>query len=256
MRTRKRLRTLQRKRQSRRTREIAGGSSLQQKYNACMKQNKSLEERLAKTEDLLLKVLQELNELRRENTELRRENDELRRENTELRRENDELREKLTKTEAKLNIVYHNFYEDKIITSVFDVMKYEKHKKQNPLFQHVIMQTLKRNRHDTHVSAPASRMICLPNPYVLRTYRFASNHYILDKDKPELVKKKEMYLQEIIQDLLDSNSPMIQHVNNKVYDMSGNTLYDMLTAIKRNVEQNPVVLTTEDRAMLDDWWNH
>ena len=232
MRTRKRLRTLQRKRQhSRRTREIAGGNSLQQQYNACMKHNKSLEERLKQTEDLLLKVLQELNDLKRENAELRRENAELRRENAELKRENSELREKLAKTEAKLNIVYHNFYEDKIITSVFDVMKYEKHKKQNPLFQNVIMQTLKKNRHDT-------------------------NHYILDKDKPELVKKKETYLQEIIQDLLDSNSPMIQHVNKKIYDMSGNTLYDMLAAIKLNVEQNPVTLTPEDRALLDDWWNN
>jgi hypothetical protein len=188
-----------------------------------MKHNKSLEERLAKTEDLLLKVLQELNELKLENAELRREN-------AELRRENSELHEKLAKTEEKLNVVYHNFYEDKIITSVFDVMKYEKHKKKNPLFQNVIMRTLKNNRHDT-------------------------NHYILDKDTVELVKKKEFYLQEIIQDLLDSNSPMIQHVNDKVYDISGNTLYDMIAAMKLNVEQNQVVLTPEDRSILDDWWN-
>lgn len=188
-----------------------------------MKQNKSLEERLAKTEDLLLKVLQELNELKLENAELRREN-------AELRRENTELHEKLAKTEAKLNVVYHNFYEDKIITSVFDVMKYEKHSKKNPLFQNVIMKTLRNNRHDT-------------------------NHYILEKDTVELVKKKELYLQELIQDLLDVNSPMIEHVNDKVHDMSGNTLYDMLAAIKRNVEQNPVILTPEDRALLDDWWN-
>jgi chromosome segregation ATPase len=217
MRTRKRLRTLIRKRQnSRRKREIAGGNSLQQQYNACMKHNNSLEERLAKTEDLLLKVLQELNELKQENSE--------------LRRENAELHEKLAKTEAKLNIVYHNFYEDKIITSVFDVMKYEKHSKKNPLFKNVIMKNLRNNRHDT-------------------------NHYILEKDTVELVKKKETYLQEIIQDLLDSNSPMIEHVNDKVYDMSGNTLYDMLSAIKRNVEHNPVTLTPEDRALLDEWWN-
>ena len=204
MRTRKRLRTLIRKRQnSRRKRELAGGNSLQQQYNACMKHNKSLEERLTKTEDLLLKVLQEFNELKLENAELRREN-------AELREKLARTEEKLARTEEKLNVVYHNFYEDKIITSVFDVMKYEKHKKKNPLFQNVIMRTLKNNRHDT-------------------------NHYILDKDKPELVKKKELYLQEIIQDLLDSNSPMIQHVNEKVYDMSGNTLYDMIAAMKLNV---------------------
>ena len=231
MRTRKRLRTLIRKRQnSRRKRELAGGNSLQQQYNACMKHNKSLEERLAKTEDLLLKVLQEFNELKLENAELRRENAELRRENAELREKLARTEEKLAKTEAKLNVVYHNFYEDKIITSVFDVMKYEKHSKKNPLFQNVIMKNLRNNRHDT-------------------------NHYILEKDTVELVKKKETYLQEIIQDLLDSNSPMIEHVNDKVYDMSGNTLYDMLSAIKRNVEQNPVTLTPEDRALLDDWWN-
>ena len=195
-----------------------------------MKHNKSLEERLAKTEDLLLKVLQEFNELKLENAELRRENAELRRENAELREKLARTEEKLAKTEAKLNVVYHNFYEDKIITSVFDVMKYEKHSKKNPLFQNVIMKNLRNNRHDT-------------------------NHYILEKDTVELVKKKETYLQEIIQDLLDSNSPMIEHVNDKVYDMSGNTLYDMLSAIKRNVEQNPVTLTPEDRALLDDWWN-
>ena len=188
-----------------------------------MKHNKSLEERLVKTEDLLLKVLQELNELKLENAELRREN-------AELREKLARTEEKLAKTEAKLNVVYHNFYEDKIITSVFDVMKYEKHSKKNPLFQNVIMKNLRNNRHDT-------------------------NHYILEKDTVELVKKKETYLQEIIQDLLDSNSPMIEHVNDKVYDMSGNTLYDMLSAIKRNVEQNPVTLTPEDRALLDDWWN-
>ena len=188
-----------------------------------MKHNKSLEERLAKTEDLLLTVVQELNELRRENAELREK----------LAKTEEKLaitEEKLAKTEDKLKIIYHNFYEDKIITSVFDVVKYEKHAKKNPLFQNVIMKTLKNNRHD-------------------------NNHYILEKDTVELVKKKELYLQELIQDLLDVNSPMIQHVNDKVYDMSGNTLYDMLAVMKLNVEQHQVVLTPEDRARLDDWWN-
>jgi septal ring factor EnvC (AmiA/AmiB activator) len=211
-----RKRIISRRRSARRSDEYVGGNSLQQKYNACMKLNKSLEERLAKTEDLLLTVVQELNELRRENAE--------------LREKLAKTEEKLAKTEDKLKVVYQKFYEDKIITSVFDVMKYEKHAKKNPLFQNVIMKNLKNNRHDT-------------------------NHYILEKDTVELVKKKELYLQELIQDLLDVNSPMIEHVNDKVYDMSGNTLYDMLAAIKLNVEQNQVVLTPEDRATLDDWWN-
>ena len=225
-----RKRIINRRRSTRRSEEYVGGHPTQQQYNACIKLNKSLEERLAKTEDLLLTVVQELNELRRENAELR---EKLARTEEKLAKTEEKLartEEKLAKTEDKLKIIYHNFYEDKIITSVFDVMKYEKHKNKNPLFQNVIMRTLKNNRHDT-------------------------NHYILDKDTVELVKKKETYLQEIIQELLDMNSPMIEHVNDKVYDMSGNTLYDMLAAIKRNVEQNPVILTPEDRALLDDWWN-
>jgi regulator of replication initiation timing len=180
--------------------------------------------------------------LRQENATLRQENQELRgvidnilvrlkdleERNAALEQENASLKQDNAALKQRLDQISLNYQEDKVITALTDVIGYEKFTVKNPIFQDVLLQRLKQSRH---------RM----------------NHYILSKDDA-VVHMWEQYLYDKLQELIREQSPILEHLDAFIRDLSGNTFSTLMAVLKKHLDQEKVVITDSERKFLDLWW--
>jgi len=184
----------------------------------------------------------QITELRQENATLRQENQELRgvidnilvrlkdleERNAALEQENASLKQDNAALKQRLDQISLNYQEDKVITALTDVIGYEKFTVKNPIFQDVLLQRLKQSRH---------RM----------------NHYILSKDDA-VVHMWEQYLYDKLQELIREQSPILEHLDAFIRDLSGNTFSTLMAVLKKHLDQEKVVITDSERKFLDLWW--
>jgi chromosome segregation ATPase len=184
----------------------------------------------------------QITELRQENATLRQENQELRgvidnilvrlkdleERNAALEQENASLKQDNAALKQRLDQISLNYQEDKVITALTDVIGYEKFTVKNPIFQDMLLQRLKQSRH---------RM----------------NHYILSKDDA-VVHMWEQYLYDKLQELIREQSPILEHLDAFIRDLSGNTFSTLMAVLKKHLDQEKVVITDSERKFLDLWW--
>lgn len=184
----------------------------------------------------------QITELRQENATLRQENQELRgvidnilvrlkdleERNAALEQENATLKQDNAALKQRLDQISLNYQEDKVITALTDVIGYEKFTVKNPIFQDVLLQRLKQSRH---------RM----------------NHYILSKDDA-VVHMWEQYLYDKLQELIREQSPILEHLDAFIRDLSGNPFSTLMAVLKKHLDQEKVVITDSERKFLDLWW--
>ena len=210
----------------------------EERIRALEERNRALEERN--------RVLEELNaELRKENAELKQRVDVLEQRVVVLEQENAELKLKNTKLEennaklmsdnAKLmksnNILKQNYREERIITALADVISYEKFKKNNPIFLNMQLKKIKESRHRT-------------------------NHYIMGDEKTDraMILMREKYLYERLQEMIEKQSPIIDMIDSYIQDMSGNTIYVLMSLLKQHIDASTIVISDSEREFLDKWW--
>jgi len=213
-------------------------ATLIQQVNALLQTVKNSEERIRNLEERN-RVLEELNaELRKENAELKQRVDVLEQRVVVLEQENAELKLKNAKLEennAKLmkdnTILKQNYREEKIITALADVICYEKIEKKNPIFSNMHLKKIKDSRHRT-------------------------NHYIMGDEKSDkvLVMMREKYLYERLQEMIEKGSPMIDLIDSYIQDMSGNTIYVLMSLLKQHIDASAIVISDSEREFLDKWW--
>jgi len=184
----------------------------------------------------------QITELRQENATLRQENQELRgvidnilvrlkdleERNAALEQENASLKQDNAALKQRLDQISLNYQEDKVITALTDVIGYEKFTVKNPIFQDVLLQRLKQSRHRI-------------------------NHYILSKDDA-VVHMWEQYLYDKLQELIREQSPILEHLDAFIRDLSGNTFSTLMAVLKKHLDQEKVVITDSERKFLDLWW--
>ena len=176
--------------------------------------------------------LEEINaELRKENTELRQRVDVLEHRIVVLEQENTGLKQsnaKLMKDNIRIKQIYH---EERVITALSDVLGYEKHNIKNPVFQDFPLKRLKENRHRI-------------------------NHYLLDveKSQPDIVMMREKYLYERLQEMIENKTPFIDLIDTYIQDISGNTIYQLMSILKQHVDASNIVISDSEKEFLDRWW--
>jgi len=166
-------------------------------------------------------ILVRLKDLEERNAALEARNAALEQENASLKQDNAALKQRLDQISL-------NYQEDKVITALTDVIGYEKFTVKNPIFQDVLLQRLKQSRH---------RM----------------NHYILSKDDA-VVHMWEQYLYDKLQELIREQSPILEHLDAFIRDLSGNTFSTLMAVLKKHLDQEKVVITDSERKFLDLWW--
>jgi len=206
-------------------------ATLIQQVNALLQTVKNSEERIRNLEERN-RVLEELNaELRKENAELKQRVDVLEQRVVVLEQENAELKLKNAKLMKDNTILKQNYREEKIITALADVICYEKIEKKNPIFSNMHLKKIKDSRHRT-------------------------NHYIMGDEKSDkvLVMMREKYLYERLQEMIEKGSPMIDLIDSYIQDMSGNTIYVLMSLLKQHIDALNIVISDSEKAFLDRWW--
>jgi hypothetical protein len=150
-------------------------------------------------------------------------------------------------TKEKLTKVSHNFLENRVITSLFEVMKYEKHGKENNA-------TSTRPKNMAYQNIDQSK---------LKDTRNNIAHYFLEKIKQDIPRYQmyKKYLYEKIKKLQYEKSPIIEYINERIMDMSANILHEQIFDLKTfmsilETETASVSITPEVMTELDKWWQH
>ena len=193
--------------------------------------NRALEERNRALEELNAELRKENAELRKENAELKQRVDVLEQRVGVLEQENAELKLKNANLMKDNSILKQNYREERIITALADVISYEKFKKNNPIFLNMHLKKIKESRHRT-------------------------NHYIMGDEKTDraMILMREKYLYERLQEMIEKQSPIIDLIDSYIQDMSGNTIYVLMSLLKQHIDASAIVISDSEREFLDKWW--
>jgi cell division protein FtsB len=207
------------------TRTVSGGETtvaqLRRQNAAYRRQITGLRQENQELRGVIDNILVRLKDLEERNAALEARNAALEARNAALEQENATLKQRLDQMSL-------NYQEDKVITALTDVIGYEKFTVKNPIFQDVLLQRLKQSRH---------RM----------------NHYILSKDDA-VIHMWEQYLYDKLQYLIHEQSPILEHLDAFIRDLSGNTFSTLMAILKKHLDQEKVVITDSERKFLDLWW--
>jgi len=205
--------------------------NLEERNRVLEERNRALEERNRALEELNAELRKENAELRKENAELKQRVDVLEQRVGTLEQENVELKLKNANLMKDNSILKQNYREERIITALADVISYEKFKKNNPIFLNMHLKKIKESRHRT-------------------------NHYIMGDEKTDraMILMREKYLYERLQEMIEKQSPIIDLIDSYIQDMSGNTIYVLMSLLKQHIDASAIVISDSEREFLDKWW--
>ena len=207
-----------------------GGELVQKQLDDCVKEKQVLKVKLEKETKEKKDLYTMIQELNKRNAESDKRNADLDKRLTITEEEAKITKEKLTK-------VSQNFLENRVITSLFEVMKHEKHGKGNHGYQNIAQLKLKDARNNIA-------------------------HYFLDNTKQDIPRYQmyKKYLYEKIKKLQYEKSPIVEYINKRLIDVSYNKLdpiFDLNAFMSiLATETASVSITPEVMTELDKWWQH